>query len=65
MNEIQAVILHLIDVGVPHLGEEAEGRWGVWIIYRELDSSLGHRTGQILCLHAAVDCHQYNRIDFY
>ena len=39
-----AVILHLIDVGVPHLGEEPEGRWGVRVVYRELDPSLGHKT---------------------
>lgn len=34
--------LYLINVGVPHLGEEAEGRWGVWVVYGELDPSLGH-----------------------
>lgn len=37
---INAHVLHLIDVGVPHLGEEPEGRWGIGIIYRELNSSL-------------------------
>lgn len=36
---------HLIDVGVPHLAQEPEGRWGVWVINRELDQSLQHRTG--------------------
>lgn len=34
------VVLHLIDVGVPHLGEEPEGWWGIGIIYRKLNSSL-------------------------
>lgn len=42
--------LHLIDVGVPHLGEEPEGGWGVWIIYGELDPSLGHRTEHVIHL---------------
>lgn len=32
---------HLINVGVPHLGEEAEGRRGVRVVYWELDVSLG------------------------
>lgn len=31
---------NLINVGVPHLGEEAKGRWGVWVINWELDVSL-------------------------
>lgn len=35
---------HLIDVGVPHLAQEPEGRWGVRVINRELDQSLQHRT---------------------
>ncbi len=34
------MLLHLINVGVPHLGEEPEGRWRVWVVYRELDPSL-------------------------
>lgn len=42
---------HLIDVGVPHLAQEPEGRWGVWVINRELDESL-HRTGN--------DWYEYN-----
>ncbi len=33
-------LLHLIDVGVPHLGEETEGRRRVWVVYRKLDPSL-------------------------
>lgn len=37
------VVFHLIDVGVPHLGEEPEGRRGIWVIYRELDSSLSDK----------------------
>lgn len=47
--------LHLINVGVPHLGEKPESRWGVRIIYRELDPSLGHRIGHVSPLHNAVD----------
>lgn len=34
------MIFYLINVGVPHLGEEAEGRRGVWVVYGELDPSL-------------------------
>lgn len=44
------MIRHLIDVGVPHLGEEPEGRWGVWVVNRELDPSLGHTTGLYMWL---------------
>lgn len=47
-------ILHLIDIGVPHLTKELEGRWGVWIIKRELDLSLEHRTGNVWYLHVLV-----------
>lgn len=34
---------YLIYVGVPHLGEEAEGGRGVWIVNWELDMSLKHQ----------------------
>lgn len=51
----KGVRLHLIDVGMPHLREKPESRWGVRIIYRELDPSLGHRTGHVPHLHNAVD----------
>lgn len=50
------MILHLVDIGVPHLGEEPEGRWGIWIVYRELDPSLERNTGHVLHLHEAQDC---------
>ena len=53
---MQRVILYLIDVGVPHLGEEPEGWWGVWVVYRELDPRLGHKNRS---LHAAVHCVDY------
>lgn len=39
------MIRDLIDVWVPHLGEEPEGGWGVRVVYRELDPSLGCKTG--------------------
>lgn len=32
---------------MPHLAQESEGRWGVWVINRELDESL-HRTGNVV-----------------
>lgn len=47
-------ILHLIDIGVPHLTKELEGRWGVWVINRELDLSLDHRTGNVYYLLVLV-----------
>lgn len=34
---------YLVNVGVPHFGEEAESWWGVRVVDRELDSSLGVR----------------------
>ncbi len=37
-------MFHLVDVGVPHLGEEAEGWWGVWVVNGELDVSLREQT---------------------
>lgn len=37
-------MVYLVDVGVPHLGEEAEGRWGVRVVDWELDVSLGEQT---------------------
>lgn len=37
--------LYLINVGVPHLGEEAEGWWGVRVVHGELDVSLGEQSG--------------------
>lgn len=45
---------HLVDVGVPHLGEEPEGRWGVWVVYRELDPSLRHKTGIYMWLYTVL-----------
>lgn len=35
---------YLIDVGVPHLGEESERGWGIGVIDRELDASLQNKT---------------------
>lgn len=32
---------YLVDVGVPHLGQEAEGRWGVRVVDGELEACLG------------------------
>lgn len=29
---------------MPHLGEEAKGWWGIWVVNRELDVSLGEQT---------------------
>ena len=31
---------YLVNVGVPHFGEEAESRWRVWVVDGELDPSL-------------------------
>lgn len=31
---------NLIDVGMPHLGEESEGRRGVWVVNGEFDACL-------------------------
>lgn len=45
------MVFHLIDVGVPHLGEEPEGRRGIWIIYRELDSSLGDKRDMLRSIY--------------
>lgn len=52
---------HLIDVRVPHLGEEPEGRRRIWIIYRELDSSLFKRvrvkkSDKLRHTHCYKDC---------
>lgn len=33
-------MFHLINVGVPHLGEEAESWWRVWVVNWKLDVSL-------------------------
>lgn len=49
----QDVWLHLVDVWVPHLGEESEGRRGVWVVYRELDPSLSYKNTS---LHVALQC---------
>lgn len=37
-------MFYLVDVGVPHLGEEAEGGRGVRVVNWELDVSLGEQT---------------------
>lgn len=37
-------MFHLVNVGVPHLGEEAEGWRGVWVVNWKLDVSLGEQT---------------------
>lgn len=34
---------YLIDVGVPHLGEESERGWGIGVINWELDASLQNK----------------------
>lgn len=41
--------VYLIDVRVPHLGEKTEGWWGVRVINREFDVSLGH-SGELMKL---------------
>lgn len=38
------IIFHLIDVWVPHLSEETEGRRRVRVVNGELDPSLEHKT---------------------
>lgn len=43
-NKIKRKQFHLINVGVPHLGEEAEGWWGVRVVDWKLDVSLGEKT---------------------
>lgn len=51
------MILYLIDVWMPHLSEESEGRWGVWVVNRELDASLGIQNRSLpWFLHASVLC---------
>lgn len=34
------LVSYLIDVWVPHLGEEPEGWWGIWVVDGELEASL-------------------------
>ena len=40
---INTVHNYLINVGVPHFGEEAKGRWRVRVVDGELDPSLRAR----------------------
>lgn len=37
---VMLVITYLIDVWVPHLGEEPEGWWGIRVVDGELEASL-------------------------
>lgn len=39
-----AEMFYLVDVGMPHLSEEAEGRWGVRVVNWELDVCLAEQT---------------------
>lgn len=37
-------MFHLVYIGMPHLGEKAEGWWGIWVVNWELDVSLDWQT---------------------
>lgn len=39
---------YLVNIGMPHLGEEAESRWRVRIVDRELDTSLRTRGREMI-----------------
>lgn len=56
-------MFYLVDVGVPHLGEEAEGWWGVRVVNWELDVSLGEQTQSTHVLQTAkldFRCAEFN-----
>lgn len=55
-SRIGSVIPYLIDVGVPHLGEETKGRWRVGVVNGELDTSLWDTRREVIYQHMSAIC---------